>query len=117
MNQISISFDKPTEEKLRNRAKENDMTVAHYVRRLVDIGLRVEEMSSQEKPTTDDSTELNDLKKLLHKDLISSYEILYLVRYILTKMPEDQTGKHDEILGKVKIKAQSFVEGLIGAEV
>ncbi len=118
MKQISIGFDKRTEEKLRKNAKERDLKLAHYVRSLVDIGLRVEEMSEQKSAKKNDEGVLLDElmfhKKLLQKGLLSNYESLYLIRYILAHLPEDKPGEHNQMLDNAQMKAKSLIEGLSG---
>lgn len=117
MKQIPVAFDKNTEEKLRKNSKKKDMKLAQYIRSLVDVGLRVEEISEQNASSEGKSNLTNELefhKKLFHKDLLSGYETLYLTRYILSLLPEEKPGEHNKTLDTAKLKAQSFVEGLIG---
>lgn len=117
MNQISITFPKKTKEKLHQNAQQKEIAIAQYIRDLVDIGLRVEEMSAQKKTDGDKPdpliAEFDLFKKLLQKDLVSSYEMLYLIRYILTKMPEKTPGEYHTFLDQAETKAQSFVAGLL----
>jgi hypothetical protein len=116
MNQISITFPKKTKEKLYQNAQQKEITIAQYIRDLVDIGLRVEEMSAQKKIDGDKPeplmAELDLFKNLLKKDLVSSYEMLYLVRHILTKMPEKTAGELDAFAEEARIRSRSFVDGL-----
>lgn len=117
MKQICITFDDELQEKLRRNAKDKNMKLGQYIRNLVDLGLRVEEMSAQKK-TGDDKpdpliSELDLFKNLLQKDLVSSYEMLYLIRHILTKMPEKTPGEHRTFSDQAETKAQSFVAGLL----
>lgn len=118
MNQIPVGFDKKTEEKLRRNAKAKEMKLAQYIRTLVDIGLQVEEMSERKESAKESKDSLMSAlefqQKLLQKGLISSYEILYLTRYILAKLPEDKSGEHNQILDSAQTKAKSLVEGLLG---
>lgn len=118
MKQIPIGFDKKTEEKLRKNSKERDIKLAQYVRSLVEIGLRVEEMSEQKANKQNAKDELLDElifhKKLLQKGLVSNYESLYLIRYILAHLPEDKLGEHNQMLDNAQMKAKSLVEGLSG---
>ena len=114
MSQISISFDPKTEERIRKNAQISDMTVASYVRKLVDIGLRVEEMSAHsEGGQPDENSILAELKKLACRSLTANFETLYLQRYLLTQLPEEKAGTHNEMLDKAKLKAQSYVDGLL----
>lgn len=113
MQQISISFDKKTEDKLRKGAKKSGLSIAHYARRVVEIGLKFEEESEKNTKT---GASKNDIKKLLTKDLSATVETLYLVRYLLTLMPESGGRKHQQMLEKAKVTAQAFVEGLVNGQ-
>jgi hypothetical protein len=117
MKQICITFDDELQEKLRRNAKEKNTKLGQYIRNLVDLGLRVEEMSAQKKAEGDKPDPLTEefalFKKLLQKNLVSSYEMLYLIRHILTKMPEKTPGEHRAFADQAETKAQSFVAGLL----
>src|SRR5689334_15095393 len=117
MKQIPIGFDKKTEEKLRKNAKERDIALAQYVRNLVDIGLRVEEMSAKKEAGQDDKNglehELEFQKMLLQKGLSVHFETLYLIRYMLAHLPEEQPGDHNKMLDNAQIKSKSMVEKLL----
>lgn len=118
MRQIPVGFDKKTEELLRKNAKEKAITLAQYIRSLVDIGLRVEVMAEQTsgKKQANDGVieELRLQQKLLQKGLLASYESLYLIRYLLVHLPEEKAGEHHQLLDNAQLKAKSLIEGLIG---
>lgn len=118
MKQIPIAFDKQTEEKLRNNAKIKELKLAQYIRQLVDIGLRVEEIAEKKESegNKEEHTEMEKLletqQTLIQKGLISTYEILYLIRYILTTLPEHELDAHNKIFDQSQIKAKQLVENL-----
>jgi hypothetical protein len=120
MERLTISFYDEIAQKLNKRAAKKNISVAQYIRDLVNIGLRVEEMSEQKKSENDGNdplqAELETLKKLQRKGLDSSYESLYIVRHILINLLEEDPKKHVEILDMAKVKSKSFVDGLLGEE-
>lgn len=120
MERITVSFYDEIVQKMTERATKKNISLAQYVRDLVSIGLRVEEMSEQKNSENDgdDSLqrELDALKKLQRKSLDSSYESLYIVRHILINLLEKDPARHTEILDTAKIKSKSFVDGLVGEE-
>src|SRR5687767_14866146 len=113
MERITISFYEEIYEKITQRAQMKRMRVASYVRQLVELGLRIEEMSEQKQSdnTRPDPVEeaLALQQKLLQKEFISSQETLYLVRYILANIPEKNAGDHAKMLEAAKAKAQAVL--------
>jgi len=120
MQRISIAFYDEIHAKLTERAKQKNISIAQYVRDLVGIGLRVEAMTEQKDTTNSSDEKLNSemsaYKKLIRRDLDSSYETLYIVRHILINLLEEDPDKHAEILNTAKVKSRSFVDGLVGDE-
>lgn len=116
MERITIGFYPEIYEKLEERAKQKNLKVSQYVRQLVDLGLRIEEMSEQKSDnnTSTDPIEkaLAFQQKLLQKEFLSSHETLYLVRYLLANSPEKNSGDHSKMLEAAKMKAQSLLEVL-----
>jgi hypothetical protein len=117
MERITVSFSGETYEKIAKRADTKQMKVAAYVRQLVELGLRIEEMSEQKSSEnqTKDPLEksLQLLQKLLQKEFTSNQETLYLVRYILTNIAEKNTGDHAKMLDAAKVKAQTILEVIL----
>jgi hypothetical protein len=116
MNQIPVRIDKKTEEKLRTQAKEREMKLSQYIRHLIEIGLKIEEMSKQQEQNKSNHNpildELQLHKKWFQKSLQSSYETLYLTRYLLAHLPEEKAGEHHQFLEQAQTKAKALVEGL-----
>ena len=110
MNRISIGFYPETYTKLEKRAKEKRLTLAEYTRQIVELGLRLEEMSAKKEgeESNKDPLEqaLNFLKKLAKKEFATAQETLYLTRYILGISPEKNQGDHAKMLeaaGKIAV--------------
>src|SRR5690242_7472308 len=118
MEQITVRFYEETYNKLSEFAQKKKMELAPYIRQLVELGLRIEEMSEQktEGDNNSDNAIENTLhlhQKLLEKDLTSTYEMIYLIRYILASLPEKSAGDHAKILEGAKTKAKAYVEVLL----
>lgn len=116
MNRTSISFPDEIYAKLQKQAKEKKISIAKHIRNLIDIGFRVEEMSSKSTHENDQQSiqeQLDSIKDLVKKIMVPGFESLYLTRYIVSNMPEKNTGINEKMLENSRIKAASFVEGLI----
>jgi hypothetical protein len=122
MTRLSISFYIDVSNKLHENAAHKQISIAHYVRDLVDIGLRVEEAAAQKKYGDNNHRsevdELGDLKKLWENDLSWLLESLYLIRYLIRHLPHSEElspedkNQTDDIISMAKNKAQSYVKGL-----
>lgn len=117
MERISIGFYPEIYTKLEKRADQKKLKLAQYIRQLVELGLRIEEMSEQKEG---DKTDQNPIEKalafqqkLLQKGFLSSHEALYLVRYMLPHLEEKNSGDHAKMLEAAKVKSQSLLEILI----
>ena len=117
MERLSISFYPELYETLAERAKSKRLSLAQYVRQLVEAGLKSE--AQAEEPTTP-KIDINLLtktlvfqQKLLKKEFLSMQETLYLTRYVLAHSPETAQGEHQEMLKKARLKAQSLLEVLL----
>lgn len=117
MDRITIAFYPETFAKLTEGAAKKKTSIAHYVRELVDMGLKIEELSAKkdnEKPDKNAIETLLELQQsLLKKEFIANYESLYLTRYILANLPEKTPGDHQKMLDGAKLKAQSLLEILL----
>ncbi|CAN5419655.1 hypothetical protein BH10PSE19_BH10PSE19_00010 [soil metagenome] len=117
MNRISITFNDESYAKLQIQAEKKKISLAKYVRELVDIGLQVEEAASQnednKKLKKNEIDALGELKELWKNNLIWTLESRYLSRYLV----ENIAGKEEEAIAKVlektKEKSRSFVAGLL----
>jgi hypothetical protein len=124
MPRISITFYKDVFNQLQGNATQKQISIAHYVRDLVDIGLRVEEAAAKnayaDGSQKSEIDELGDLKKLWENDLSWLLESLHLIRYLIRHLvhneklsPEENRHHTDGIINKAKDKAQSYVNGLL----
>jgi hypothetical protein len=122
MTRLSITFYNDIFNQLQEKAVQKHIPIAHYVRDLVDIGLRVEEAAAQKKYGDNNHKsevdELGDLKKLWENDLSWLLEALYLIRYLIRHLPHSEEllpedkNQTDDIISMAKNKAQSYVNGL-----
>jgi hypothetical protein len=113
---------------LQENATQKQIPVAHYARSLIDIGLRVEEAAAQNGDGNikkkSEIDELGDLKKLWESDLSWILESLYLIRFLIRYLinneklsSEDNNNHIDEIINAAKNKARSYVNGLLGKKI
>lgn len=112
MKSITINFYPEIYENLKKHAEDKKISINQYVRSLVDLGLRIEEMSGQPKENLP-SNGLDILQKIAEKNLISTQEILYLARYIVTHLPQEQVSHHSEMLSQARVRSEGFVEALV----
>lgn len=117
MPRTSITFDTETFSKLHITAKNKKITLSSYVRELVAIGLKVEDMS-QNKAENDseksDFTLSNEEKMLWKNCLLWQRESLYLVRNLV----KDLLKKNNQTsLDNAKQSAQMYVDGLLQEQI
>ncbi len=114
MERITVSLYEEISEKINQRAKAKRLKPAAYTRQLIELGLRIEEMSEQknEDQNKEDPIEkaLTSLKKLVEKEFLASQESLYLVRYLLANSNEKNSGDNKKMLEQAKLKSQSVLE-------
>mgnify|MGYP001197131955 FL=1 len=117
MPRTSLVIPQYIYDKVEENAKTNNLTISQYLRKLIELGLRVEEMSGEknnsDEPPLLTAEEAQIYKKVLKKGLTINYEMLQLARHIIIALKED---KAESILQASKEKAESFVEGLIHSE-
>lgn len=121
MKRISITFYDELVDLLESNAKEKNISLAQYVRKLVEVGLKVETYSNQQNETQnsieDQFENLKlDLQKWLQKILVADYESLYLLRYMIPQMLGKEKEKHLEFMKKAKLHAEGFVHGALGVD-
>jgi hypothetical protein len=115
MNRISITFYEEVFSKLQKYADEKKISIAQFVREMVDIGLRVQEISNkndQENKKDMVLEKLDEMQKLIKNNMISGYENLYLTRYSVLNLPEKSEEELDGVIEKAKIKSKAYIEGL-----
>ncbi len=109
MNKISIRFYNKTLQKLQENAAKKEIPLAQYVRELVEVALRIEEISANinTKNETDAPT---DSQTLWKNNLCWTLESLYLTRCLMNDLLPKVS---EQYLTTAKQKAQSFVENLL----
>lgn len=117
MRRITVTFPDDDFEALQRQAAKKSISLAHYLRELVDIGRQVEEATAQQsalgdaKPT---SSHLKDPKELWKNSLLSVLESRYLIRYLVDHLDGQSSEKRDAVLNAVKEKAHTLVTELLG---
>ena len=115
MKRINVTFYDETIELLEKRAEENGgESVAHQIRELVDLALKVEEAA---RKNNGGDSDLNQIMMLdfLKKIMVWGLETRLLARHVVGNLSEANDQAHGDILEKYSEKAQSFVEGMINA--
>lgn len=116
MSQIPVGFPKKIEEKLRQTAKKRGVTLSHYIRELVEIGLQVEE-SAAKNLSEKNVIEMQNLQMdLWENSLAWELESRYLLRYLVEQTSLNDKQKANYILETAKSKAEAFVKGLLKKE-
>ena len=116
MQRISISFFEETYQIISERAEQKKLSIANYIRNLVELGLKVEDMSSENSSSEEESPiqkDLNILKKLLKKNLIAELESRMLTRYLTLHCSEGSEEDNREALRKAKETSEALVEGML----
>jgi len=114
MERICISLPDEMYNLLFDKAQQKKSTVSHYIRHLMDLGLKVEEMSETNTDRNDGSKkELELIIHLLKKVLNADFETRILVRYLTANLDVGKEEDHEQMREKAKLKAESLVEGLM----
>lgn len=113
MKRITIGFDNDTYKILQEHYEKTGININEYVRDLVDIGLRVEAMNADSDEKKSGLEDLDVILKMIKAGLQSNQETLYLVRYIISNLPNHSTQKNEEIRSEAKIKAETYVDGIL----
>ena len=118
MNRINVTFYDETYEKLEQRMKNKSIkSIAHCIRELVDLGLKIEEAASKNDENQGEDEVMDmliDLKKQLKNNLVWSLETRLLSRYLVENISEDDQDKKLAILEKYKKKANQHIEKMLG---
>jgi len=113
MERITVSFHDELYKTLEKNSEQKKIALAKYVRDLVEIGLRIEEMTAESDEKKSGLNGLDAIKKMLESDLKATQEILYMTRYIIVNLPNGNAQKHDEIRSEARVRAKAFVEGML----
>ena len=117
MRRINVTFYDETYEKLDVRMKKNSgKSIAHGIRELVDLGLKIEE-AAQKNTDNPDENNAAQLMAMLENNLIWSLETRLLTRYLVESLPESNKEKLIEILEKYKESAANYIKGMLGKKI
>lgn len=116
-NRINVTFYDETYEKIEERMTINKVkSIAHCIRELVDLGLKVEESMKKntDNPGKNDAiTMLADLKNQMKINLTWLVETRLLARYMVENFPDSERADNVEILKKYKETAILHVEKIL----
>jgi hypothetical protein len=112
MHKISIRFYNDTFHKLQETSTKKEIPFAQYVRELIEIGLRVEEISANydDKNKKNNVNLSTDSKILWKNNLLWSLESLYLIRCLMNDLLPNMS---EQYLNTAKQKAQTSIEVLL----
>lgn len=113
MAQLCVRFNQKTEQKLRQRAANKEITVANYIRNLVDLGMRVEDASKEKKQEDEANKTREELQLKSYKATIES---LLIVRRLLG-YTNNTNDNSEDILKFLSEKAQTYIDGYLGENV
>ncbi|MFT3741089.1 MAG: hypothetical protein QM752_00125 [Gammaproteobacteria bacterium] len=117
MPRITISFCDKDFVKLKNFAQGKGLSFAEYLRKLVEVGSRLESLEAHPQ-LTNACAETYQLPGQLHNELwkqglLCALESRYLLRYLVDNLTSQPQEKRDTVLEAVKEKAQEFVKKLM----
>ena len=117
MKRLCVRLDEKTTNKIQDRANEKALSLSEYIRRLVELGLRIEEMSEKKSDADDQSNEafsdLGSSKILWEKELAWTLEMRFILRLLVDKLVFGKTEFDHNLMQESKIRAEHFVAGLL----
>lgn len=120
MKQFCIRLDEKTFNTLQQKAQDKALKLSEYIRRLVELGLRIEEMSEKKSGKNNgDSALLSDLgssKSLWEKELAWTLEMRFLMRFLVDKLLYGKGQTDGNLLQESKLRAENFVAGLFNED-
>jgi hypothetical protein len=120
MRRITINFPQAAFEQLQKNAIKKEVSLAYYLRELVEIGRQVEEAASLQKEAAEQKNNADFLPEsdahLWKHDLLWTLESRYLLRYLVDNMSDQSAEKREAVLGTAKEKAQVLVEELLSGK-
>lgn len=109
MKQLCIRFDEKTFDDLSDNAQKKALTLSEYVRRLVEIGLRVEMVASKNSGKTSE----DETKELWQKELSWTLETRFLIRFLVEKLLTSDDKSNMQFMKEARIKAENYVSGML----
>lgn len=121
MKQFCIRLDDKTYEAIMKKSKDKALKPSEYIRRLVDIGLRIESMSEEKLSKNGDNEnrflDLGDSKILWEKELSWTLEMRFLIRLLADKILYGKSQSDENLLHESKVRAENFVSGFLNKAV
>ena len=116
MHRITITFPENDFVQLQNIATKQWISLAQYIRDLVDIGYQVEAaITPQVSNDVNNNTvlHLGDAKELWKTSLLCVLESRYLIRYLVDNLTNQTAEEREVVINAVKEKSQSLVAELV----
>src|SRR3990172_13321810 len=98
MHRITITFPKNDFIQLQNSATIKGISLAQYIRDLVDIGYLAEETAAQQDSNgvkNNIVSKLDDVKELWKNNLLCALESRYLIRYLVDNLTNQPAEKRE----------------------
>ena len=118
MPRLNLLFSETYFARLQENAAKKGVSLAHYARDLIDVGLHVEEITAQQMDANDAPkkavSRLGD-KELWKNSLACVLESRYLLRYLVDNLAHVPREKRELVLTTVKEKAQAVAAELLEA--
>jgi len=116
MTRFCISLPDDIHEKLKSNAKEQHISIAHYIRKLIEMGLEIENLTGKNKGDAGDNTSIfsEEKQRALWKNLMSwSLESRLLTRVLFGKILEGKYPDVDAEIKSIKDKATAHALGIL----
>ena len=119
MRRITVTFSDASFLRLQAAANQKELSLAEYIRTLVETGCQVEEMTlrqttenTEKKPS---ATSQDKTKNRRQNNLACVLESRYLLRYLVDNLAHIPREKRALVLTTVKEKAQAVAAELVEA--
>lgn len=116
MARFCISLPDEIHEKLKLNAKGQHISVAHYIRKLIEMGMEIESLTDKNKGDASDNSSIfsEEKQRVLWKNLMSwSMETRLLTRVLFGKILD---GKYPDVnaeIKSIKDKATAHALGIL----
>ena len=116
MGQYCISLPEQLHEKLKVGAKKQQISVSQYIRKLVEKGMELEDLTDQNKSGSGENGSIfsEEKQRVLWKNLMSwSLETRVLTRVLFGKILDTKYPDVDAEIQMIKEKAEAKANGLL----
>lgn len=121
MKQLCVRFDEKTFQILQKNADEKALKIAEYIRRLIDVGLRLETISASKSEENNGEenkiSELGEVKKLWEHSLAWALETRLLTRLLMREVSKKSEEELLSMVNTLTDKAENHVAGLLDQRV